>query len=198
MMRMFLGLLFICLSFGASAQDVKGVVLDEPMSVAEFSLAAQDGTPFTQEELKGHWTLLFLGFTNCPDVCPFTLANLEAVRTELSQLITPDNLPEVVFLAVDPARDQDVLADYVKHFGISFTGITGERTEIDRLVESIDGFYRLEKSGPEDDAYDVTHSAAVTVINPDGEITAKISPPFHPVTTATYLFRHMRGLETLN
>jgi protein SCO1/2 len=195
---MFLGLLLICLSFGASAQDVKGVVLDEPVPVAKFSLVAQNGTPFTQEELKGHWTLLFLGFTNCPDVCPFTLANLEAVRTELSQLITPDNLPEVVFLAVDPDRDQDVLADYVKHFGISFTGITGERTEIDRLVENIDGFYRLEKSGPEDDAYDVTHSAAVTVINPDGEITAKISPPFHPVTTATYLFRHMRGLETLN
>ncbi|MGX1500137.1 protein SCO1/2 [Labrenzia sp. MBR-25] len=198
MVRMFLGLLLICLSFGASAQDVKGVVLDEPVPVAKFSLVAQNGTPFTQEELKGHWTLLFLGFTNCPDVCPFTLANLEAVRTELSQLITPDNLPEVVFLAVDPDRDQDVLADYVKHFGISFTGITGERTEIDRLVENIDGFYRLEKSGPEDDAYDVTHSAAVTVINPDGEITAKISPPFHPVTTATYLFRHMRGLETLN
>ncbi|EAV41276.1 hypothetical protein SIAM614_29356 [Stappia aggregata IAM 12614] len=198
MMRMFLGLLFICLSFGVSAQDVKGVVLDEPVPVAKFSLVAQDGTPFTQEELKGHWTLLFLGFTNCPDVCPFTLANLEAVRTELSQLITPDNLPEVVFLAVDPDRDQDVLGDYVKHFGISFTGITGERTEIDRLVESIDGFYRLEKSDPEADAYDVTHSAAVTVINPDGEITAKISPPFHPVTTATHLFRHMRGLETLN
>ncbi|GAB2187921.1 SCO family protein [Roseibium sp. LAB1] len=198
MSRLLLGLVLICLSFTASAQGVKGVVLDEPVQVAGFSLAAQDGTPFTQEQLKGRWTLLFLGFTNCPDVCPFTLANLEAVRTELSQLVTPDNLPEVVFLAVDPERDRDVLADYVKHFGISFTGITGERTEVDKLVESIDGFYRLEKSGPEDNAYDVTHSAAVTVINPNGQVSAKISPPFHPTNTATYLFRHMRGLETLN
>jgi protein SCO1/2 len=195
---MLFGLLLICLSFGASAQDVKGVILDEPVAVAEFSLVAQNGMPFTQEQLRGRWTLLFLGFTNCPDVCPFTLANLEAVRTELSQLITPENLPEVVFLAVDPDRDQDILADYVKHFGISFTGITGEREEIDKLVESVDGFYRLEKSSPEDDTYNVTHSAAVTVINPDCEITAKLSPPFHPVTTAIYLFRHMRGLETLN
>jgi len=197
-MRMFLGTLLICLSFGASAQGVKGVMLDEPVKVAAFSLKAQDEAPFTQEQLKGHWTLLFLGFTHCPDICPFTLANLEAVRTELSQLVTPENLPEVVFLAVDPERDQDVLSDYVKHFGISFTGITGERAEIDKLVENIDGFYRLEKSAPGDDAYDVTHSAAVTVINPDGEITAKISPPFDPVNTATYLFRHMRGLEILN
>ncbi|TYC53886.1 SCO family protein [Rhodobacterales bacterium] len=187
---------FACVT--APAQSVNGVILDEPEAVGAFTLTAQDGEAFTQERLKGHWTLLFLGFTHCPDVCPFTLANLEAVRTELSQLMSPDKLPEVVFLAVDPERDEELLADYVKHFGISFTGITGERPEIDKLVESIDGFYRLEKSGPGDDAYDVTHSAAVTVINPDGEITAKISPPFHPFSTATYLARHMRGLPAVN
>lgn len=198
MLRIFLALVLIGASLGANAQSVNGVILDEPVEVAEFTLTAQDATPFTAAELKGQWTLLFLGFTHCPDVCPFTLANLEAVRTELSQLVTPDNLPEVVFLAVDPDRDEKLLADYVKHFGISFTGITGKRAEIDRLVESIDGFYRLEKSAENDVAYDVTHSAAVTVINPDGEITAKISPPFHPFNTANYLARHMRGLDVMN
>ena len=190
--------LCLLLPFWANAQSVNGVILEEPVPVADFSLTAQDGDTFTAQRLQGQWTLLFLGFTHCPDVCPFTLANLEAVRTELSQMVSPDSLPEVVFLAVDPDRDAELLAEYVKHFGISFTGITGERTQIDALVESIDGFYRLEKSSPEDDAYDVTHSAAVTVINPDGDITAKISPPFHPFNTATYLARHMRGLDTVN
>jgi protein SCO1/2 len=193
-----LALLLPLASMTAVAQGVQGVILEEPVKIGDFSLAAQDGSPFTQDELKGGWTLLFLGFTHCPDVCPFTLANLEAVRTELSQLVSPARLPEVVFLAVDPDRDEELLADYVAHFGISFKGITGERTEIDKLVESIDGFYRLEKSDPEDVAYDVTHSAAVTVINPDGAITAKISPPFHPVNTANYLFRHMRGMDVVN
>ncbi len=198
MLRLFLAIVLLGFSWSANAQSVNGVILEDPVEVAEFTLAAQDATPFTAAELKGQWTLLFLGFTHCPDVCPFTLANLEAVRTELSQLVTPDNLPEVVFLAVDPDRDAELLAEYVKHFGISFTGITGERAEIDRLVESIDGFYRLEKSGEGDEAYDVTHSAAVTVINPAGEITAKISPPFHPFNTANYLARHMRGLDVIN
>ncbi|MCX2720954.1 SCO family protein [Roseibium salinum] len=198
MLRTVLSVCLVCFSFAARAQAVNGVILDEPVPVEEFSLAAHDTRPFTQENLKGRWTLLFLGFTHCPDVCPFTLANLEAVRTELSQLVSPERLPEVVFLAVDPDRDAALLEDYVRHFGISFTGITGERGDIDKLVESIDGFYRLERSGPEDDAYDVTHSAAVTVINPDGLVTAKISPPFHPFNTANYLFRHMRGLDAVN
>ena len=198
MLRFFLFAILLGFAFPSLAQDVNGVILDKPEPVAEFSLQAQDKAAFTQSELKGQWTLLFLGFTHCPDVCPFTLANLEAVRTELSQLVTPGKLPEVVFLAVDPDRDTDLLEDYVKHFGISFTGITGERAEIDKLVESIDGFYRLEKSGLEDEAYDVTHSAAVTVINPDGNITAKLSPPFHPFNTANYLARHMRGLDAVN
>lgn len=198
MKRLVLFVALFALSFGAKAQSVNGVILDEAVPVTNFTLSAQDGSPFTSETLKEQWTLLFLGFTHCPDVCPFTLANLEAVRTELSQLVSPEKLPEVVFLAVDPDRDTAVLEDYVKHFGISFTGITGERPEIDKLVESIDGFYRLEKSSAEDEAYDVTHSAAVTVINPAGEITAKISPPFHPFNTANYLARHMRGLDVMN
>lgn len=196
--RLLPALLIVLVCASAEAQSVNGVILDEPVAVGEFALTAQDGKAFTHDQLKGHWTLLFLGFTHCPDVCPFTLANLEAVRTEMSQLVTPEKLPEVVFLAVDPDRDAELLEDYVKHFGISFTGITGEREEIDKLVENVDGFYRLEKSGPDDDAYDVTHSAAVTVINPDGEITAKISPPFHPFNTANYLARHMRGLPAVN
>lgn len=198
MKRLVLFVALFALSFGAKAQSVNGVILDEAVPVTNFTLSAQDGSPFTSEALKEQWTLLFLGFTHCPDVCPFTLANLEAVRTELSQLVSPEKLPEVVFLAVDPDRDTAVLEDYVKHFGISFTGITGERPEIDKLVESIDGFYRLEKSSADDEAYDVTHSAAVTVINPAGEITAKISPPFHPFNTANYLARHMRGLDVMN
>ncbi|WP_417672023.1 SCO family protein [Roseibium sp.] len=192
------GLLLLLWITPLVAQEVKGVILDEPAEIATFDLQDQAGGSFSSESLKGHWTMMFLGFTHCPDVCPFTLANLEAVRTELSQLVSPEKLPEVVFLAVDPDRDRDILEEYVKHFGISFTGVTGERAEIDKLVESLDGYYRLEKTSDADNAYDVVHSAAVAVINPEGQITAKISPPFHPFNTANYLFRHMRGLDAVN
>ncbi|MEP2758857.1 MAG: SCO family protein [Hyphomicrobiales bacterium] len=198
MIKAFAFSIYMLLAVPVVAQEVNGVILDEPSAIAPFKLKDQTGAAYTAEDLKDHWTLLFLGFTHCPDVCPFTLANLEAVRTELSQLVSPDKLPEVVFLAVDPDRDMDILADYVKHFGISFTGITGDRDEINSLVESIDGYYRLEKKSEADNAYDVVHSAAVTFINPDGHVTAKISPPFHPFTTASYLYRHMRGIKATN
>ena len=157
-----------------------------------LALEAHDGTPFTEADLEDHWTLIFLGFTHCPDVCPFTLANLAAVRSELGQLMRPESVPEIVFLAVDPERDRPLLGAYVEHFDIAFTGITGEPDAIDGLTQSLDGFYRLEKKGPDDDAYSVTHSAAVSLVNPAGEVVAKLSPPFEPFQTATYINRLMR------
>ena len=172
--------------------EVRGVILDKPAPIAPFALEAHDGTSFTEADLEDHWTLIFLGFTHCPDVCPFTLANLAAVRSELGQLMRPESVPEIVFLAVDPERDRPLLGAYVEHFDIAFTGITGEPDAIDGLTQSLDGFYRLEKKGPDDDAYSVTHSAAVSLVNPAGEVVAKLSPPFEPFQTATYINRLMR------
>lgn len=167
---------------------VNGVLLEAPSPVKPFDLKDQNNSPFTLNSLKGKWSLLFLGFTHCPDICPFTLSNLDAVRVELSQRLTPEKLPRIIFLAVDPERDEKLLKDYVKHFGLDFTGITGPRAEIDNLVKSLDGFYRLEKKHDKDDAYTVTHSAAIALINPAGEVVAKISPPMPPYNTANYLF----------
>lgn len=178
------------------AQDVKGVILDEPSPLGDFKLADHRGGPFTRENLVGRWSLVFLGFTHCPDVCPFTLANLEAVRSELSSLLPPERLPQIVFLAVDPDRDRPVLADYVAHFDLSFIGVTGEPGEIARLAHGLDAYYRLEKKSDDDNAYDVVHSAAVTVIDPAGAVKAKITPPFHPHDTANYLHLLLRGMGT--
>lgn len=176
----------------AAAQNVRGVVLDEPVPIAPFALRDHAGAPFALEHLRGRWSLVFLGYTHCPDVCPFTLANLEAVRAELSQLMAPDALPQIVFLAVDPERDSPLLADYVAHFGIDFIGITGASDEIASLSASLDGFYRLEKDRLDDTAYLVAHTAAVAVVDPDGAVVAKISPPFAPFPTAAWLNRLIR------
>ncbi|WP_139044128.1 SCO family protein [Allomesorhizobium alhagi] len=190
--------LLVLLAFGAPpafAEGVKGVILDEPSPIAPFTLVDQAGEPFTLEQLKGRWSLIFLGFTHCPDVCPFTLANLGAVRGELSQLVTPEKLPQIVFLAVDPDRDRAVLADYVAHFDLAFVGVTGDRRDIDGLTTSLDGYYSLKKRGEHDKAYDVVHSAAVAFVTPEGSIRAKITPPFQPYNTAAYLYRLMREAD---
>ena len=196
---LFLWLSGVCLSgacfSGAAAQEIKGVRIEPPERLPSFDLVDQHGGTFGIKRLTGQWSMILIGFTQCPDVCPFTLANLEAVRAELGLRLRPDNLPNIVFLAVDPERDQAVLKDYLNHFHTDYVGVTGEPQEIDKLVAGLDAFYRLEKKHPKDLRYDVKHSAAVSIINPQAEIVAKLSPPFHPHRTADYLFKVMKGVQ---
>src|SRR5262249_54543084 len=173
-------------SVAAAAPRVSGVVFDNPTPVQAFALNDQDGKPFTADSLKGHWSLVLAGFTNCPDVCPFTLANLEQVVAELGLRVRPDNLPTVIFLAVDPERDRANLKDYVVQFHPDFIGITGAIDQIDRMLTGIDAVAVRAKPDARGN-YQVTHSAAVAVIDPQARLVAKVSPPFDPAPTAQFL-----------
>lgn len=181
------GMALLAGSTGALA-EVRVVEPEVPDAVPAFALEDHTGRPFTQSSLKGQWSLILLGFTHCPDVCPFVLSNLAEVRTELGLRVRPDNLPQVVFVAVDPARDRPGLAEYVEFFDASFVGVTGSRAELDRFVEGVDGFVRLGKPDAEGD-YEVQHSASIIVTGPDGRIHAKLSPPLDPGAVAEYLAR---------
>jgi len=163
----------------------------EPTPVASFTLTDQDGNSFTEAQLQGHWSLLVLGFTSCPDVCPMTLMRLEAIRAQLGSRMMPDNLPQIVFIAVDQARDATVLKPYLAHFHPDYTGITGTDAQLQNLVTSIGGIYRIEKRFPGDNAYNVRHSAAVAVVNPQGEWVATLQPPFHSHRTSEFLVQVM-------
>ena len=170
----------------SAAARVDGIILDRPLPVQAFTLNDHDGKPFTADSLAGHWSLILPGFTNCPDVCPFTLANLEQVVAELGLRVAPDRLPQVIFLAVDPDRDRPNLKEYVRQFHPDFTGITGTIDQIDRLLQGTDAIARRGKPDARG-AYQVTHSAAVAVIDPQGRLFAKINPPFDPAPTAQFL-----------
>lgn len=172
----------------AAFAENNGIALDDPADLPAFSLEDHDGQPFTEASLKGHWSLILIGYTSCPDVCPFTLANLEHVISEVSQRVRPENLPKVVFLAVDPERDRSELKDYMALFHPDFLGVTGERAEIDKLVAGLDGAYSIQKPD-ETGWYAVNHSAAVSVIDPNGKLRAKLAPPFEAYGTADALAR---------
>ena len=168
----------------------------EPTPVAQFNLIDQFGEPFGRERLKGQWSLMVLGFTSCPDVCPMTLLRLEAIRAQLGMRMMPDNIPEIVFIAVDRDRDEKVLKDYLAHFHPDYIGITGTEAELTHLVESIGGIYRIEKRFPGDNAYNVRHSAGVAVVNPKGEWVATLNPPFHSHRTSEFLVQVIRNANT--
>lgn len=183
-----LALLLTAAILPAVAAEVRVVEPDPTVELPAFELADHTGRPFTATSLEGQWDLILLGFTHCPDVCPFVLSNLAQVHAEMALRVRPDNLPRVVFVGVDPARDAPVIGEYVGHFHPDFLGVTGAWEQIVVFVEGVDGFARLGKAR-EDGSYDVRHSAAVILIGPDGRIHAKLSPPLDPGAVAEYLAR---------
>ena len=153
----------------------KATLLTPPRPLPEFELVDQDGSPFTQAQLRGHWSVLFFGFTHCPDVCPTTLGVLAKTRQALSDL--PDELqPHVVLVSVDPKRDTpQQLASYVKFFDSSFTGVTGTERSIDEFTRAIGVPVAITPTQNGD--YSVDHSAALFLIDPQGNMRALFSTP---------------------
>jgi protein SCO1 len=176
-----------------SAEDrLLATVQDHPTRVANFTLTDDNGATFTDQRLFGHWTLMAVGYTNCPDVCPFTLSDLDAIIHVMIAQPKAPTPPMVVFVAVDPARDKPVLKDWLSQFNPNFLGITGADPQIERLVTSIGGFYRLgkpDKTG----YYTVTHSGGISVIGPEGRVRAHVLLPMPPKQTAAFLIKMMRG-----
>lgn len=166
--------------------QVQGVKLEEPVLMPTFMLFDENGEQFLSDDLEGKWTLIMFGFLTCPDVCPFTLGNLEAVIAESGMRVLPKNVPEVIFVSVDPDRDAEYISNYAQFFHPDFRSYTGMRDQIDILIEVTDSFYRL--MPPDADGhYDVQHSSSVSVIAPDGTLRAKLQPPFDPGLTAEFL-----------
>lgn len=180
--------LILALLTSPALAQVQGVLLDEPIDMPSFSFTNETGAEFSDTDLNDAWTLIMFGFLSCPDVCPFTLGNPEAAVTETSMRVRPDNVPKVVFVSVDPDRDAEWVTDYAKYFHPDFEGFTGEREQIDTLIEATDSFYRLMR--PDSTGYyEVQHSSSVSVIAPDGTLRAKLQPPFDPGLTAEFLAR---------
>lgn len=148
-------------------------VLAEPRPLPEFSLTDHDGRPFHAARLHGRTTLLFFGFTHCPDICPATLAQLAAVRRQLAA--AGSEPPQIVLVTVDPERDTpEVLGRYVQHFGEGIVGVTGPTSEIRALAEPLGLHFEQVPLG---DSYTMGHSTAVLMVGPDGSLRALFSAP---------------------
>lgn len=135
----------------------------------DFSFEMAGKQTFTNQNLLQHWTLLFIGYTFCPDVCPTTLADLDRVYPELSK--PPYDKIQIVFISVDPNRDKaDNLAEYVHYFNPQFIGTTSSHKELFPFSQALGLVYGIVEEGySEDDYYLVEHSASLVLVNPKGE-----------------------------
>ena len=137
-----------------------------------FTLQSTAGGIFTEASLKGTPTLLFFGYTFCPDVCPTTLAEMSALRQQLK--LGPKDL-KIVFATVDPARDTlKQLTDYLSGFGTPIIGLTGTDEQVQQIKAAF-GVYS--KKGPDDGSgtYLVDHTATVYLLGKAGEFEGTIA-----------------------
>jgi len=144
---------------------------DTPRVINDFKLLNHSGEKVSLESLKNQWSLLFFGFTYCPDVCPTTLSVLNEAVSKM------ENPPQVILVSVDPERDTpEVLAKYVPRFNPGFVGYTGEFDEIVSLATQVNvAFGKVPGLTP--GSYQVEHSASIVVINPGGHYSGFIKAP---------------------
>ncbi|MEP3277030.1 MAG: SCO family protein [Stappiaceae bacterium] len=149
----------------------------QPVALPAFNLETDGGKPFTNADINGSWSLILIGYTFCPDVCPTTLYDLSLLQGAISEQYPDHPVPKVVFLAVDPDRDRELLPDYISSFEGSFIGATGAPDEISNVVSGLRGFVKYENKDA-DGNYAVHHSATISLLNASGEVIARINPPF--------------------
>ena len=133
---------------------------------AAFELTDHQGMIRTQEDFAGRWMLVFFGFTNCPDVCPTTLAEVAAVMEGLG-----DDAARVqpLFISVDPERDTpSMLAEFVPRFDARLVGLTGTPEQIDRTADSFHIYYEKVEQAAAPGGYAIGHSSQLFLFGPDG------------------------------
>ena len=164
----------------------EGTATGQPSVGGPFQLVNQDGQTVDQTLLNGKWSLVFFGFTYCPDFCPTTLTVLEATRNRLGG--TADDL-QIVFITVDPARDTpQALKDYLSSDGFppGVIGLTGSDEQIAAAARAYRAFY--EKVG-EDQDYTMNHSLTVYLMGPDGQFRSALAHDLGPEPSAELIRR---------
>ena len=154
-----------------------GTILAPARPLADFSLIDTQGRSFGSANLRGHWSLMFFGYTNCPDYCPATLTTLAALEKQLraAKSLAP---PQVIFVSVDAKRDTPAqLNQFVPYFDPEFVGLTAaSQPAIEALAKKWGIAVNIQYAA--NGNYSVDHSAEIFVIDPAGNIAAILTGPF--------------------
>lgn len=163
-------------------QTERASVLPEPRPLPPLQLVDQDGRALPADYFEGHWTLVFFGFTQCPDICPTTLATLAQTVRQLADLPAAER-PRVLLVSVDPERDTaEQLAAYVRFFDPAFLGATGS-LEATAATAAAFGVPYAKVTLPEG-GYTLDHGSGIFVVGPSGGMRAYLSAPHDAATIA--------------
>ena len=175
-----------------------------PEKLPTFSLVDQHGQAFTRTQLLGKWTIMFFGYTHCPDFCPTTLAGLNSAYHRLEQQAPKlAASTQVVFVSVDPFRDtQPILRDFVSHFNKDFLGATGPAAQLHRLTDPLGASYDYtdadshalfpDDKRPTQKDYVVDHSSSLYIVDDKARLVTWVLPP-HTAQRIVSVYEHIRS-----
>lgn len=164
-------------STSAMPDLIAGTVFPQPRAIIPFSLVDNQGHPFTNANLKNHWTFMFFGFTNCSHICPTTMTEL----SKIYQILDRKNIqePQFVMITIDPERDNvQTMNTFVTAFNKNFIGLTGTQGQIDNLARALNVV--VMKIQPQSDAANqdtIDHSGTIMLVNPRGNLVAVFTMP---------------------
>ena len=155
---------------------VKGILLPNTKPLGDVAFTDHNGQAFGTKELLGKWSVLFFGFTNCPDICPTTMHTMKQVKEKVSEAGQWHNF-QIVMVSVDPERDSsERLKDYVPYFDPEFIGLSASVEHTSEFAKNL-GILFIKDEPAEDGNYDVDHGAALILINPQGQYSGLFSGP---------------------
>lgn len=177
----------------SQSELTSALVYPAPRNLSEFNLIDHRGNAVGREQLQGQWTLAFVGYTYCPDICPMTMATLSGAVAQLQQALPKGQQLGVWFISVDPKRDtQKQLQTYVGYFEQrALTGVTANHDQLFPFVRELGLSYAISSSTEPE--YRVDHSASIVLLNPVGQLVAVFKPEINseavPVVSKAQLLR---------
>ena len=143
---------------------------DQARPLPAFSLTRHDGEALKRENFLGHWSLLFFGYAQCPDICSPSMLKLTAALQALDE-----ERARIVFVSVDSERDSpETLSQYVRYFHPGTVGATGEREAVADLARQLGAFYSRRNLAT---GYLVEHSGSVWLVDPEARLVGVFTPP---------------------
>ena len=160
----------------------------QPLVGGDFQLVNQDGQAVDQTLLNGKWSLVFFGFTYCPEFCPTTLAEMAAVQQQLGD---KGKDLQIIFISIDPQRDTpQMLKDYLSSDGFpkGTIGLTGTHEQVATAAKAYRAFYQKVGEG---EGYTMNHSLTVYLMGPDGKFRTAVAYGMGPDKTTKIIEQAM-------
>jgi len=162
---------------------IQGAILPRARPLKDINLYSLNKLSFDENDFKEHWSLVFVGYTHCPDVCPNTLSVLNQVSLLMQeQQLKP---PSIIFISIDPERDQPKLIDqYVKYFNPAFISVTGDEKDLASISQQLSVVYAKAPGADgtiTDDNYLMDHSSSLVLVNPKAQVQAFLTAPHTPM-----------------